>query len=61
MSQAERAESIDEQEHSRADGDKKSKSRRPASAHPLFRHSRPISIFQLIHSIYQIPLFGSRD
>lgn len=38
MSQAEatRAESIDDQERARdADGDKKPKSRRPASAHPL--------------------------
>lgn len=37
MSQADvtRAESIEEQERARADGDKKPKSRRPASAHPL--------------------------
>lgn len=30
-----RAESIEEQERARSDGDKKPKSRRPASAHPL--------------------------
>ncbi|KAJ6096771.1 Meiotically protein [Penicillium sp. IBT 16267x] len=62
MSQAEvtRAESIDEQEHSRADGDKKPKSRRPATAiesMAFVNTDAPIPVRPILTPKSVLPLF----
>ncbi|KAJ6010529.1 Meiotically protein [Penicillium sp. IBT 35674x] len=55
MSQAERAESIEDQEHSRADGDKKPKSRRPANT--AFRQQRLKAWQPILTPKSVLPLF----